>query len=198
LTTDRPDVDDIKTHEHRFFYEKFYKLWRFDQSCKECVYTGVCYVRYIPCYKMTHGTEANVLLYIFMFSVLKLIDSRIMYRGVSWWPVINKPKWMSKSYCSDFKVLYSPPDLIWRRCAAHLSAALYITSSPQSFELAECLRLLLCHRLVKNSKRAVYFIIRQRSEYSYANMILIFWHFWLLRRWRLCIVSSVLRCRLVF
>jgi len=58
-------------------------LWRLDQSCKECVYTGICYVRYISYYKMTHGTEANVLLYIFMFSVLKLIVSRIMYRGAT-------------------------------------------------------------------------------------------------------------------
>lgn len=37
----------------------------------------------------------------------------------------------------------------------------------------------------------------QRSEYSFANTILKFWHFWMLRRWRLCIVSSVLRRCLV-
>jgi hypothetical protein len=72
---------------------------------------------------MTHGTAANVLLNIFMFSVLKPIIAEIMYRGVTGLPVINEPKWMLKNYCPDLKVLYSPHDLIWRRCAAHLKCS---------------------------------------------------------------------------
>lgn len=111
-----------KTHEHRFFLKKSVDLlWPLDQSCRVYLYWYL--LRMILCYKMTHGTEANDLLHIFMFPVAKLIIAEIIYRVVTGWPVINEPKWMLKRYCPDLKVLYSSHNLIWRRCAAHLKCS---------------------------------------------------------------------------
>jgi len=59
LTTDRPDVDGIKTHEHRFFFlrKALISCGALTSRVKVCLYRYLLHA--IPCYKIMHGKKTK-------------------------------------------------------------------------------------------------------------------------------------------